>query len=471
MTVLDSRRHLALRRKMTAVLCLMFSGFAVSAWRSSPAHSAPPRTFAAERPSRSVWPTLDGIEEVDESAPADRVGQVGWRTFDRTGEPPRDPADAATIHEPSPVDRISAEQEVVDDWAQPSDVFEGDCANGDCGEAFAEDESLGPPGGLTGPSPGGPPRGGPPPGVGGRGGMGGGGIGGFGGPPGKSVSYETLWVPNQPFAQQPTELGLVQHEFAVSWPLWTAGPQGVSFTGSVREVEYSTSARLPDGRRAFPDRLWGVRVGVGYFRMFSNGWMGMVNIGINSSSDEPFHSSREVAPFANAFLRMPTNDTDAWVFALVYSPNSQLPFPVPGAAYQMVASEQWRFSLGIPFSATYTPTPRWKFEVSYLPVVLVNARATWQFAESTSLYTGFGTNIDGYFLTDRVETREQFFSFDHRLMLGVQHNFAKGFSLDVSTGYIFHRFFYEGRGFSDQDQNRLDVGDGVYLMGRLQKRF
>jgi hypothetical protein len=451
-----------------------------------------PRTFAKESSSRSPWPTLGGIESegidddsdagADEELPA-RPGDVAWRTLDRTetsraasGRPasvraaPDRVSDESEFDPLAVVDELPAGHEYRDELPGPDAVFDGECENGDCGDAFPDEAAVAP-GGLTPPGSGGPGRGGPPPGVGGPRGGGMGGLGGgFGGPPGKSISFDTLWVPGQPLAQQPTDVGLVQHDFAVSWPLWTAGPQGISFTGSVRETDYSTTARLPDGR-AFPNRLWNVRVGAGYFRMFANGWMGMVNIGINSASDEPFHSSREVAPFANAFLRVPTNDTDAWLFALVYSPNSQLPFPVPGLAYQMVASEQWQFSLGIPFSATYKPTPRWKFEVSYLPVVLVNARATWQFAESTSLYTGFGTNIDGYFLTDRLERRDQFYSFDHRLMCGVQHNFAGGFSLDVSTGYIFHRFFYEGQGFSDQDKNRLDAGDGVYLMGRLQKRF
>ncbi len=155
---------------------------------------------------------------------------------------------------------------------------------------------------------------------------------------------------------------------------------------------------------------------------------------------------------------MPTNDTDAWLFALVYSPNSQLPFPVPGLAYQMVASEQWQFSLGIPFSATYKPTPRWKFEVSYLPVVLVNARATWQFAESTSLYGGFGTNIDGYFLTDRAERRDQFYSFGPSADVRSATQFSAVAFRWMSPPLHLPSFFLRGAGLQRSGQESAGCG-------------
>ena len=66
-------------------------------------------------------------------------------------------------------------------------------------------------------------------------------------------------------------------------------------------------------------------------------------------------------------------------------------------------------------------------------------------------------------LKDRTDTQARFFSYEQRVSTGVQYTFSRNASIDLSGGYVFGRYYFEGRRLSDGNTNRVDVGDGLFI--------
>ena len=54
---------------------------------------------------------------------------------------------------------------------------------------------------------------------------------------------------------------------------------------------------------------------------------------------------------------------------------------------------------------------------------------------------------------------------------GVQGHLAEHITLDLSGGYSFDRFYFEGRRISDSHDNRVDVADGPFVAVRVEVRY
>src|SRR5262249_14124687 len=141
--------------------------------------------------------------------------------------------------------------------------------------------------------------------------------------------------------------------------------------------EFNTGAILPDTLRHFPDELWNVRIGTNYIHTFDNGWRGGIGLNVASPSDRPFGDLRDVTVGTTAFLRVPVNEHDAWNFTLMYSPMSELPFPLPGVSYQWQPSEDFRVNIGLPFRIMYRPYEDLTLDFSYMLLRTIHAQATY----------------------------------------------------------------------------------------------
>lgn len=146
---------------------------------------------------------------------------------------------------------------------------------------------------------------------------------------------------------------------------------------------------MPDSRRPFPDELWNVRLGTSYRHLFDPGWIAGGGVSLGSASDQPFAAFDDIVAGANAFLRLPQGEHNAWLFSLAYSSNSELPFPVPGVAYICHPSDCLRVQLGLPFQLLYRPVDEWTLELSYMLVRTVHARATYQPWRPLGVCVGF----------------------------------------------------------------------------------
>lgn len=170
----------------------------------------------------------------------------------------------------------------------------------------------------------------PRPDVGGLGMMGPGSMGGgMGGGPGYFMQYQPL----APVEGQRTSLGFVRQQLNFGAPVYRDEVNTVLLNGAVQNYLFQGSAVFPDSGKAFPDTLWNLRLGPMYIRKLEDGWMLGVMAGVNMASDEPFANGRDVTANVMAFLRVPSNDNNAWLFSVFYSPFGEIPFPIPGIAY------------------------------------------------------------------------------------------------------------------------------------------
>jgi hypothetical protein len=57
-----------------------------------------------------------------------------------------------------------------------------------------------------------------------------------------------------------------------------------------------------------------------------------------------------------------------------------------------------------------------------------------------------------------------------RAYLGIRFD-LEHIGVEVTGGYAFNRFYFEGEGYSDRFSNRIDVGAAPFIVGKLNLRF
>jgi hypothetical protein len=275
------------------------------------------------------------------------------------------------------------------------------------------------------------------------------------------VRASLFWSPAQNLSTQPGDLSFSGESLDLAAPIWLQPGNVWIATGGVHRLEISTGAILPDSGLPVPDELWQIRAGVMHFRDLDNGWQagGIFNVG--SASDEPFGGLREMTANVIGFLKIPSGERNAWNFSVFYSPTSQLPFPLPGAAYVWNPNDQFTMHLGVPFSLEYRPTETRSFKLDYMPLTNVKALARQKLGDAWELYGGYEVTTETYFLDGRADRDERFFLFDQRLKLGLSRELAWGFSLDVSAAYLFDREMFKSDSFSGDRRDQLSIEPGV----------
>jgi hypothetical protein len=221
----------------------------------------------------------------------------------------------------------------------------------------------------------------------------------------------------------------------------------------------------------FPDELWNIHFGTTYRHQFDNGWTAGGSVSVGSASDKPFRGINQMTAGVTTFLRIPRGEHDAWLFTLSYSPTSELPFPIPGVAYLWQPSPDFRATIGLPFALMWRPIPDLTLDLSYMLLRTVHARATYRVCRAARVYAAFDWSNESYFLADRANENDRFFYYDKRLSAGVFFPLAPNVSLDFAAGYVFDRFYFEGRNYNDRDFNRVDVGNGPFMAVRLGVRY
>jgi hypothetical protein len=285
------------------------------------------------------------------------------------------------------------------------------------------------------------------------------------------ASYRATWYPQEHVSGQDTSLGYFEHDFSLSFPLWQDSCNEWSASTHVRAEVFHTGAILPDTHQPFPDELWNVRFGTGYRHLFENGWIAGGNVSLGSASDKPFHSIDEILVGANGFLRIPQGEHNAWLFTLSYSTNSELPIPLPGVAYVWQPCPSFRMNVGLPFQLMVRPCDDLTLDFSYMLLHTIHARATYHAWGPVRVYGGFDWSNENYFLADRADSNERFFYYDMRVTGGVLVRLGPEAALDLSSGYVFDRYYFEGQHFSDSNFNRVDVGAGPFLSLQFQLRY
>jgi hypothetical protein len=285
-----------------------------------------------------------------------------------------------------------------------------------------------------------------------------------GGPPGGDrapLKSQLTWLPAESLKDRPGSLGMNGQQLELGFPVRMEPGSIWLATAGVQRLEINTATILPDSGLEVPDQLWDIEAGLMHFRELADGWRagGMIRVG--SPSDQPYGAWRDMTVTLLAFLNVPSGERDAWNFSLFYSPTGQITFPIPGIAYVWRPSEQFQANLGVPFSLEYRPTEAFAVTASYMPLnnVQVLARQAW--GPNWSFYAGYRTVNETFLLADRLDDEERLYLFDQRVTLGVERKLGYGWSLDLSSAYVFDRKLFQAEDFSGSRRDLLAIDAGM----------
>lgn len=286
--------------------------------------------------------------------------------------------------------------------------------------------------------------------------------------------YSALEFFNSPVPGQNTSLGYVQQHANALAPIWQDSTDEFFMDANVNNEAFDTRAILPDSLQRFPADLWNVNMGTGYRHLFEGGWMAGGTVAVGSASDDPFHSIHEMTVNVSAFARTPSDDGNAWLFGFSLSSNSQvLPFlPIPFVAYLYAPGPRFQAMIGFPFAnVVYHPVENVTLDVSYALLTNFHARAAYRLGKKWNLYTGLDFDNENWFLADRANEDDRFFYYDDRLSSGIQYAFSHNCLMELSGGYVFDRYYFQGTSFTDQGYDHIKIDPGAYVGLRIQARF
>jgi hypothetical protein len=289
-----------------------------------------------------------------------------------------------------------------------------------------------------------------------------------------TLSYQVQGYSGEEVAAQGKDFRMTEHRLFSLVPFLQSPQRDASAYLSLRAQDVGTAAVLPDTGESFPDTLWDLRLGSQYRQQFENGWIGGVALGLGSASDKPFASWAETLLDVNLFARVPDEGRNAWLFFLNYSKTREfLPnVPLPGVGYWYEPSDQVRLVVGIPFAfLNLRPTKDIALSFSYFFVRSVRARVTYSPLRFLRLYGHFEWRNESYYRADRQDDKERLLYYEKQISAGIQAFLNQNVSLDLSAGYAFDRFYYEGRTYADRDHNRVSIGNGPFVMLRLGARL
>ena len=289
-----------------------------------------------------------------------------------------------------------------------------------------------------------------------------------------TTSYSFTSFFNEPVARQNTKMQMMPHDFRLSFPLLQDEQREWTMQARFGAMDIDTDARLPDTRERFPGELWDVRVGTTYRQRLDNGWIGGGNLVIGSPSDRPFASGDEILVNATGFLMVPDSKQSTWVFFVNYANNRDfLPnVPLPGVAYDYRPDKRLRVLAGVPMSMLrWTPTDRLALEASYFIPRTIHAKVSFDLVEAVQLYAGFDWSSQRYFRHDRRDDDDRLFYYQKRVAIGARWDLHENVWLDLSGGWAFDRFWFEGEDYGDRGNNRLDLSDGPMIRFQLGLRI
>jgi len=285
--------------------------------------------------------------------------------------------------------------------------------------------------------------------------------------------YGITWIPTQPVAGQPTNLSVLRQELSLFAPIHREGQDTATVGLSIRNSMFFTDAVLPTSGRPFPDMLWDIEAGMAYSHLWDNGWTTGVVVSAGSASDEPFAQSNVLVASLALYTAIPVGAQEAWILGVGYSPNTDFPYPLPIVSYYWRPSDDVELNIGVPFFAKWRFAPDLTAEIVWIPIRTVSARVTWQAPEIQGFraYGAFDWANEVWFLADRTDDSDRFYSFEKRLTAGMQFDLVYRLRLDLSAGYVFDRFYFQGKQYSDRNRDRVNVGSGIFGAIQLRLQF
>ncbi|NOT02250.1 MAG: hypothetical protein HOP29_16710 [Phycisphaerales bacterium] len=274
---------------------------------------------------------------------------------------------------------------------------------------------------------------------------------------------------------QDSDWQMTRYDFRLSTPVWSNERTAVDLHGRFTLLDMETRALLPESFfEKLPDSLWDVRLGGTFRHKLDNGWTAGGGLTLGSASDHPFASADESVLQASAFVRVPVDERDSWLFLLYTSNTWDLePFvPLPGIGYSFKRGDLFEGTIGAPYtSLQYRPIDRLTLEASYLMPRTVHARAGYRLFEPLELFATFDWDNQSFFRHDRSHRDHRLVYDEKRVMGGIDWRLGENVNLTLAAGYAFDRFFFEGEDYDDRGRNRINFADGALATVRLSVSF
>ena len=273
---------------------------------------------------------------------------------------------------------------------------------------------------------------------------------------------------------QDTDLGLIEQKAGISFPIWQNDRHELALTARGELQDIDSEAVLPENDVPLPGDLWELRFGADYRTRLSNQWMWGISASFGSASDKPFESTDVLDGSAAGFLRIPHRERNAWLFFLYFATNREFLnlIPLPGFGYWYEPNDQFQAVIGIPFlSVTYRPFDGLRLHANYFPARNVHAAVSYQIVPACSVFGEFNWRNERYFRADRTNDDDRLFYYEKNVNGGIRLNFLKHLSLELSGGWAFDRFYFEGEDYDDRDDNRIDVESGPFGKAMVSVRF
>lgn len=285
--------------------------------------------------------------------------------------------------------------------------------------------------------------------------------------------YGALWIPEQKVLNQPTNLGLLRQDASIFAPIAQDGADTAAVGLGIRNSLFYTDAVIPGTKLSFPKVLWDIEAGMAYSHHWDNGWTTGAVVSAGSASDEPFTQNKVLVGSVVLYNTFPTVGCDAWILGVSYIPNSDVPYPLPILSYYWQPNDDFYMNIGVPFFVKWKFTERMTLDAVYVPLRNINARVTWTPIDYPDwhIYGGYVWANEAYFLADRTDDQDRFYSYEQRLLGGIQFDLPYRLRLDLSAGYAFDRVYFLGYTYSDRENHRIDVRSGFFAAIQLRLQF
>ncbi|MFW6145709.1 MAG: hypothetical protein ACOC7R_00080 [Planctomycetota bacterium] len=287
------------------------------------------------------------------------------------------------------------------------------------------------------------------------------------------ASYDVEALFDADVADQDADLSAIRHALGFSVPVHQQTDTDISIIGFAGGWDLATDAVLPDTGEDLPEALYDVQLGGQVRRRLANDWIGGLFVAVGSASDKLFDTSDEYVFNAVAVLRSPEERPEGWILSLAISnQTSLLPYvPLPGAAYY-IKRDSLTAVLGLPASSLHwEPIDDWAVDLSYMLFHKAFAEVSWHPVEQLILFGQFRWDNDTWFRAGRADDDDRLFYYEKRAAAGLRYYHTRQIVFELSGGWAFDRFFFEGEDYGDRDQNRIDLGDGPFAAGNVRLRF
>jgi len=264
---------------------------------------------------------------------------------------------------------------------------------------------------------------------------------------------------------------MVGQDLQFAHPLASVDDNEVKLSAGVHHPQIGGESALPESFQSAPVDPWNVNLGLQCKQPLSEGWTATSGVNIDSASDRPRTTLREMNVGLNAALRIPHDDHNSWLVTLNYVPRGEAALPMPSVAFNYDPSPQFHASVGFPFQCSYKPSDAWEFQASYMLVHTIHAKAIYKFTDRFNTFAAYDWASEAIMLLDTLEPNARIFINDPRVSAGVQTTLPWHWTASTSAGYVFDRYLFDGASLAPSGGTASNLGNGAFASVNVDLRY